>query len=37
VSRALARFASKGWLEQSYGLVKLLDREALEKYAQAES
>lgn len=37
VSRALARFASKDWLEQSYGLVKLLDREALERYAQAES
>ena len=37
VSRALARFAARGWLEQSYGQVKLLDRRALEVYAQAES
>lgn len=34
VSRALARFAGKGWLEQSYGVVRLLDREALERYAE---
>lgn len=37
VSRTLAQFAQRGWLERSYGTVKLLDRDALENFAQAES
>lgn len=36
VSRTLARFAAKGWLERRYGTVKVLDRAALESFAQAE-
>lgn len=36
VSRTLSRFSAKGWLEQSYGKVKLLDRALLEQYAQEE-
>lgn len=35
VSRTLAQFAQKGWLERSYGAVRLLDREALQKFAQS--
>lgn len=33
VSRTLARFAAQGWLEQSYGSVRLLDRKRLEALA----
>lgn len=36
VSRTLAQFAAKGWLERSYGMVKLLDREALSNFAGAD-
>lgn len=36
VSRTLAQFAGKGWLERSYGAVRLLDREALERFARSE-
>ena len=36
VSRTLAQFAAKGWLERSYGAVKLIDREALEAFAQSD-
>ena len=36
VSRTLAQFAARGWLERSYGTVKLLDREALDKYTQSD-
>lgn len=35
VSRTLAQFAEKGWLKRSYGAVRLLDREALQKFAQS--
>ena len=34
VSRTLAQFADQGWLKRSYGAVKLLDRKALQKFAQ---
>ncbi len=36
VSRTLAQFAANGWLERSYGAVKLLDRAALQEFAQSE-
>lgn len=36
VSRTLAQFAAMGWLERSYGAVRLLDREALVDFAQQE-
>lgn len=36
VSRVLARFGALGWLETGYGEVKLLDRTALERFAQGE-
>ncbi len=36
VSRILSQFAAKGWLERSYGAVKLIDRQALDRYAQTE-
>lgn len=36
VSRGLAQFARKGWLERSYGVVRLLDREALQKFARSD-
>jgi len=36
VSRVLARFGTLGWLETGYGEVKLLDRTALERFAQGE-
>lgn len=36
VSRTLAQFAQKGWLERRYGVVRLLDREALEQYGEEE-
>lgn len=34
VSRTLARFSARGWLKQHYGSIRLLDREALEGYAE---
>lgn len=36
VSRTLAQFAARGWLERSYGAVKLLDPAALEAFAQSD-
>lgn len=36
VSRALARFAARGWLKQSYGSVALLEPEALREYSQGD-
>ena len=36
VSRTLAQFAARGWLERSYGSVRLLDRAALQEFAQSE-
>ncbi len=36
VSRTLAQFARRGWLEQSYGSVKLLNRSALQAFAQTD-
>lgn len=34
VSRVLARFAGKGWIKTGYGAVTLLDRAALEAFAE---
>ena len=36
VSRVLSRFAAQGWIETGYGAVRLLDRAALEHFAQGE-
>lgn len=36
VSRTLAQFAAKGWLERNYGTVKLLDMEALQTFSQSD-
>lgn len=36
VSRTLAQFAAKGWLERSYGTVKLLDQEALQAFSRSD-
>lgn len=35
-SRILSRFAQTGWLERGYGHLRILNREALSAYAQAE-
>lgn len=34
VSRALAQFAERGWLRTGYGVITLLDRPALDRFAQ---
>jgi CRP/FNR family transcriptional regulator len=36
VSRVLSQFAARGWLRQGYRTLWILDRAALEKYAQNE-
>ena len=35
ISRILAQFAAKGWLERSYGTVKLINLQALDQFAQS--
>lgn len=34
VSRILSQFSAKGWIEQGYRTLRLLDRPAVERYAQ---
>ena len=36
VSRTLAQFAARGWLERKYGSVKILDRRALEDFSKTD-